>query len=589
VSAKKGNDNNDGSLNAPVATVERAKEIVNNAKEGVDTDVYVVLEEGNYFITEPINFTQEDSGVNDNKIIYQGNTYGSTVINGGIEVTDYTLDNQLLTATLEVEDVRQLYVNGEPAKISESDKISANALYNPVYNDSGNITSAEGIIVATDSLPESFFDETSAELVYYNEWKKSRFPIVKIKKLDNNETALILGEAFAYFSSSSLSSIAQCDLYLENCVCYTDESGEFTFDRKTKTITYYKNSEETINSLYIPVSEGFINICGTKSESVKNLVFENITFENGAWNYPTQKGLYIGQADRYYTANGQQSHLEDGELIAGQIELNWCENIEFKNNTVKNSGSVAFTLTQGVKNCVISGNNIYDTAAGGVRVGSHKHFSDAALSKMCVGNTIVNNTITDISLQYSTSPAVTVFYAKDTTITKNTIRNTPYSGISVGWGWGSWDAKFCANNEISFNRIENVMTTLRDGAHIYTNGKQTNTQIFNNYMIKSSEPTSGDRGHYGGIYLDNGSSNITAYNNVIEECDRWMCAPHGHITDRETGKEKDSYFNIELKNNYSDTENYSINSQSTDVITVSNTGSNTSAEAEAIKATAGVQ
>lgn len=590
VSAKNGNDKNDGSFNAPVATVEKAKEIVNSAKEGVDTDVYVVLEEGNYFITEPINFTHEDSGVNGKKIIYQGNTYGGTVINGGKEITDFVVTNNIITATTDVSEVRQLYVNGEPATMSVGDEIIATELY--------SADGKEGIIVNTSSLPQGFENETSAELVYVWEWTKSRFPVKELIALADNKTALVLGEAFSYISNDAKGRITSenADIYLENCVCLTDKAGEFTFDKVKKTITYYKNSGETVNSIFIPVSEGLINICGTGSEKVKNIEFENIIFENGAWNYPGKAGLYGGQADSYYTAAGQQNYKGEGALIPGQISLNNCENIEFKNNTVKNIGSVAFTLNEGVENCVISGNDISNTAAGGVRVGNTKHYTDAYLGKMCSGNKVSNNTIEDISLQYSSSPAITVFYTNATQITHNTIKNTPYSGISLGWGWGTWAAKYCTDNEISYNRIENVMienglSTLRDGAHIYTNGQTTNTKIFGNYMIKSSDPTGNKIGGYGGIYLDNGSCNITAYNNVIEECDRWLCVPDktvGRINLGDTdGDDKPNYseeVTISFYDNYSDTTSYEAESP---YITIETAGSNTSDAAIEIKNNAG--
>ncbi len=569
VSEKNGSDDYDGSFNAPVATIKKAKEIANDMKYSLDSDIYVVMEAGDYYIDSPIVFTQADSGFSDNKIIYQGNTNGTTVINGGAEITDYTVENQLLTATTDISDVRQLYVNGEPATMSVGDAITATELY--------NADGKEGIIVATNTLPAGFKNETSAEVIYTYEWIKHRFPVIELITLEDNKTALVLGEAFSYLKDTAKERFitGEAALRFENCVCFTDEPGEFSFDREKKTITYYKNSDTNINSIYIPVSEGLINICGTESEKVKNLVFENITFENGAWNYPSEAGLSAGQADTYFTAAGQESYLGECALISGQISLNNCENIEFKNNTIKNIGSVAFTLNEGVENCKISGNTIKNTAAGGVRVGNTKHYTDAYLEKMCVENIVSNNTITDISLQYSTSPAITVFYAKSTQITHNTIKNTPYSAISLGWGWGTWDAKYCANNEISYNRIENVMTTLRDGAHIYTNGQQTGTKIFNNYMIKSSDLTSNQLGNYGGIYLDNGSSNITAYNNVVEKCYRWLCVP-----DKTVG----SKGAISFYDNYSDTTRYSAESS---YITVETAGSNTSAEAEEIKNNAG--
>ena len=69
-------------------------------------------------------------------------------------------------------------------------------------------------------------------------------------------------------------------------------------------------------------------------------------------------------------------------------------------------------------------------------------------------------------------------------IIKNDIADTPYTGITVGWGWGTAREKF-GNIRISKNRIHNVMQTLTDGGHIYTLGNMPGSVISENYMTYS--------------------------------------------------------------------------------------------------------
>ena len=57
------------------------------------------------------------------------------------------------------------------------------------------------------------------------------------------------------------------------------------------------------------------------------------------------------------------------------------------------------------------------------------------------------------------------------------------SGFSQGWGWGGTHAPGYGNVTISYNKIFNVMTKMKDGGGIYVNGytndKWTNVMSHN--------------------------------------------------------------------------------------------------------------
>jgi hypothetical protein len=61
-------------------------------------------------------------------------------------------------------------------------------------------------------------------------------------------------------------------------------------------------------------------------------------------------------------------------------------------------------------------------------------------------------------------------YLFSSDISHNTISNAGYSGVSLGWGWGTVFPAGCGNNTISYNRIYSVMEKLRDGGGIYVGG-----------------------------------------------------------------------------------------------------------------------
>ena len=88
----------------------------------------------------------------------------------------------------------------------------------------------------------------------------------------------------------------------------------------------------------------------------------------------------------------------------------------------------------------------------------------------------------------------------------------PYSGISVGWGWGEEDAGGGAthqpfvyqtptpakNNRIEMNHIHHVMYSMNDGGGIYTLGNMPGTVIRGNHIHDNGHAqTGGDD-----LYLD---------------------------------------------------------------------------------------
>jgi hypothetical protein len=114
---------------------------------------------------------------------------------------------------------------------------------------------------------------------------------------------------------------------------------------------------------------------------------------------------------------------------------------------------------------------VHSLALADVAVGSGAEIS--------VGNTITNNYIHNVGVEYTGAVGIWGGYARKTTISHNEIGDLPYSGISFGWaGWHTnattpfTNPNIQADNVISDNMIYNVMGVRQDGGPIYTNGPQ---------------------------------------------------------------------------------------------------------------------
>ena len=89
--------------------------------------------------------------------------------------------------------------------------------------------------------------------------------------------------------------------------------------------------------------------------------------------------------------------------------------------------------------------------------------------------TIENNYLHDISFVLYSHCAITITKVQNLSICFNSIINCSYTGISIGWSWGSTSADYgtyvnILGAEVAYNYIENYMCLLYDGGAIYTLG-----------------------------------------------------------------------------------------------------------------------
>ncbi|MBQ6118444.1 MAG: hypothetical protein IJK98_04355, partial [Clostridia bacterium] len=78
-----GSDDNDGSLEKPLATIEKARDLVRAMDKTGKTGVTVALKAGEYRVTS-LAFTAEDSGTESCPVTYTAYGDGKAVLNGGV-------------------------------------------------------------------------------------------------------------------------------------------------------------------------------------------------------------------------------------------------------------------------------------------------------------------------------------------------------------------------------------------------------------------------------------------------------------------------------------------------------------------------
>jgi hypothetical protein len=122
-----------------------------------------------------------------------------------------------------------------------------------------------------------------------------------------------------------------------------------------------------------------------------------------------------------------------------------------------------------------------------------------------------SNSIRNIPNEYTGATAIFAGYVSRANISHNTISNTSYSGMTIGWGWGR-EGSGRGDNHIVANKIEHVQTKrCCDGGGIYTLGPQPGSTLTRNYIHQGNPGSSGNA-----VYHDNGSGGFTDTDNVID-------------------------------------------------------------------------
>jgi len=502
--SQKAADGGDGTRLKPYKTINEALEKISEINSDMTGDIEVILDAETFEIRNPITLGSEHSGKNGHDVIFKGE---NAVISGGVKVTGWEpYKDGIYRATFDTEEVRNLYVDGFPAIRAKSEFTYRCETFD------GNV------ITTSKKYLHSFNNVDDLELVFSLVWETQRLPVTDINISDNAQiTVDALARGQAMNLNYQINPSAYDYFYIENALELLDEEGEFYYDKDEKFLYYYPFENDNINDsvIVVPKSEGLLNIDGAK-----NITFDGISFMHGAWNYVSEFGFVGTQSSFAYD-------IETGEgmIIPAQITINDAENINFGNCVFSCLGSSAINYVDNVKNSYIRGSLFADISASAVTVGNLNHGTSP--NDRCEGLTFENNVFKRIAIEYRNCPGIGVYYERDIKILNNDFDTLPYSGISLGWGWGGYDPTGWGGFVVSNNSFKNIMQTLDDGGGVYTMGRQNSVikeNVFENF---------GFINYSAALHFDSGSANIKAYDNVIKNLDQWVMISAPAVHDNE--------------------------------------------------------
>ncbi|WP_405624493.1 RICIN domain-containing protein [Streptomyces sp. NBC_01396] len=528
-----GSDSNSGtSTTAAFRTVQAAQAAVRAVNTNMSDDIVVNLRGGTYPLTAPITFGTSDSGTNGHTVVYQAYNGETPVITGGKAVTGWTAAaNGEYKASVGSLNFRQMYVNGVRATRARFPDVGSD------FQLQGSDKTNKLLKVLSSQV--SNWDQLSkVEMMLETQWGESYLRLKSISSsngtanisIQDHEAGILFQRPFPVLSDGS-------PLHFENAHEFLNEPGEFYVDTAAQTVYYKPRPGEDMSTATVqaPTLKTLFDVKGTNLGSpAHDLRFSGITFTGTTWMEATDNGYLNAQGGNYNISADNSNNQFVGRPPAGVQAAN-ADRVSFTGNTFTQMGATALDLSHGVHGSTVTGNLIYDISGNGIMVGK---FSDPTVEYHTVYNpptspagedarevvknvTVKDNLITRIGEDYLGTAGIDAGFVNSTTIDHNDISDTPWAGISLGWGWQS-AANAEGNNSVSYNRLGNVMNRLCDSAGIYHLSNDPGTVINGNYIHDAIRGPAACGSAVAGIYTDEGSNNMTLSNNVLSHTDGFI-------------------------------------------------------------------
>ncbi|MDR3627842.1 MAG: right-handed parallel beta-helix repeat-containing protein [Ignavibacteriaceae bacterium] len=520
-----GSDKNIGSLTAPFATIEKARDAIRQDKINSPGSTYTVyLRSGIYHITKTIEFNKRDAGSDDLPTVFKPYKNEIVSISGGIvvpqgrigKVTDTTVSNRFITRVKDnILQINYVGLNidegkilphgfGRPYANTQMELFGREKAYMPARWPNSGYTKYTKVL-EKGSLPCNGDSSNKGGIIEYEakrieRWQNAEEPwisgyfcygfaddAVPVIKVDPEKNQITTGLPTWYGFSAGESFN---EFYGFNILEEIDLPGEYFVDKKHKLIYFYPFDNEDYSGLSLSVIEEPI----VSVENSSNIYFENITFE---------------------CTRGMGVYIEGGS----DIHLTSC--------TLRNIGTVAVCIGKGIskdgvpasrklgnfkgylydhqtwdRNCgtnqLIENCEIYNTGAGGIILGGGDR-----LTLNRGNNRVTNCAIHDFNRYEKAYRGAINLDGAGNVIDHNDIYNCPGVAIHLSGN----------NHLIEYNIIHDAVTDGNDMGAIYygRNPSEQGNIIRYNFFHHNGNP---DRITMS-VYHDDGACGMEVYGNIF--------------------------------------------------------------------------
>ena len=490
--APNGNDKAAGTRDAPLATLAGAKERAKTLKGAVT----VYFREGSYTLDKTVTFGADDK----TDVVYKAYGDERVVFTAGTPITGFTEDT--------VNGVRAFKKNVKNADFNVLFS-AERALERPRYPETGYLRVTERKDEDVDDLTENSMFYACRGL-YANaqevpQFKNASDVVVRILHAWKDEmmTVRAYDAATGHLTLSRPTSMTVNEgdrFFFENVFEALDAPGEWYLDKAEGTLWYIPFAGETAETLTLWGSSLETMI---RADGVSGLCFENIIFRGNGFNIP---------------GNNTERDLSSQAAYDATPCLSFenARDVSVKNCEFRDIAACAVYFGSAVHSSRVDSCYFEHIGAQAVFIrGQNLPVDDPAVTKEI---TVTNNTVNGYGRIFFNAVGILVIHANSVEVSHNEIHDGYYTAVSCGWSWG-YDYSVTYNNRISDNLIYNIgQGWLSDMGGIYMLGVQTGTVISGNVIHNvAADPGQGGYGGWG-IYLDEGSSNMTVEKNLVFAC-----------------------------------------------------------------------
>ncbi len=553
------------SATAP-CSVPAAQAAVRSLNAAMSGDIEVELSGGVYRLPAPLRFTAADSGNNGYRVVWRAAPSARPVLSGARAVTGWSVADagkNIWQANVGTGiESRQLYVDGAIATRARTQ-----------VNRSLFTWTNAGMTFSNSSLNylNNLANKNRVEVESVNSFTDRYSPVQSI----SGNTITMQQPAWNNntFGYDTLSAPHRAGpFYLANAYEFLDAPGEWYINPGTGALYYIPLAGQNMStvSVELPVTQSLVNVGGTYDAPAHDITFTGITFTGTSWLGPSSNQGYVDQQTGAFMAGdwnwpaNRLTSCQNGcqqfeatrphwHQMPGAVQVSAARAITFSDSAFLNLGQTAIGIGNdanahasgvglGASDITVTRSEIARSSAGGVVVGGVRadahHPSDQRMTNRNI--TVSNNRIHDLGVEYRGNVSVLTTYVTTTNVANNEIYNMPYSGLSIGYGWGSNDAggsnhyanrglynfqpryatpTTASGNKLTNNYVHDVMQQMNDGGCIYTLGWNPSAVISGNYCLRTNG--------YFGTYFDEGSKYYTSTNNVFSNTGTWATANYG--------------------------------------------------------------
>ena len=529
-----GDDENDGSIENPLASLHRAREVTANRKSRIDKPITVLLREGVYYFKKCVRFGSPDSGTT-GPVTYAACPGEKVTFSGATQLDLEWLpfrDGIMMARVAAGIVFDQLFVDGEHQMRARYPSFDP---ARPLMGDGGYINAVGGsdtrreIFVDPDTFTDRKWSKPEEAIVHIfpsHYWHNAQYRIAKIDWVRN---AIVLGEGGwqtnEFLAPNSFTGNSR--FFVDNVFEELDTPGEWYLDCRESTLYHLPAQGIDLQSakIEVPMLQTLVELRGTQRSPVQNITFQGIRFTHTKTTFmepyevPSTGDWGIHRGGTVFFEGAEDCAIENCffDRVGGNALFvsNHNRRIAVSGNTFSNTGDSAV--------CLCGENNMIEKEwiceyCGTTRPWDFKETKD--YPSECA---VTNNHMHHIGLYGKQTAGVFMSITRHNVVSHNHIHHMPRSGICI-------NDPFWGGHLIEYNDVHETVLESDDHGPFNAWGRGHYWCLAIN-RIKVSHPAGDakrdsryqtvirynrfrDR-RAGGITLDDGASNFHVYCNLL--------------------------------------------------------------------------